>query len=147
MINVSDLSLKQSVLNTAAELRAFKGIEDEDYRFGERSINIYADPNFNISRAAVREKILQLLTVAIDDLVRGGLYLRAGSLGVHFHEGKYRVFDTPYSTPAVGLAVFTISLKKLAAFQSWRERDQDDIDQDELNRVVYFLIVLLSRYI
>lgn len=147
---IDNCLMKVDIKNSSLELAAIlkedsKLIERDMLQRGNELIALYQDANFGDGFQNFRELKRDLFCAALEDLAMGGITLRTSAMGLTFREGKVKTYISPLGVQPPGNVMFSISLKNVAAFMSWRSDDGAEFPQEELNATIYRLVVALSE--
>lgn len=132
------------VLGTARKLAEIikadkQALDRETYRRGDRLLAIFQDPNYGRSTRGLSETRLEIIQQAIDDMANRAKVLSRSFFGVTFVNNQVRPFVCQYSETPEGNIVYKIGLKDVVAFQSWRQGQNNEINQDDINAAIYRL--------
>ncbi len=114
-------------------------------KLGKDSLAVFVDFNYGVSLPGYRELMKDLYVEAILDLAAGMPLLKKHILGVAFKNSKLMRFSVPFSeSNDLGTVVSSVSLKSLKAFEKHRLEKNIELNQDELNAAIYYLINQVS---
>lgn len=113
---------------------------------GRALVSVFFDENFGPGMPAFRSSKENMIRAAILDLSNGGPLLKTSRLGIIYYHSEFELFSVPYGevNPA-GTIAGTISLKSRRAFEAHRSKTPKNLEQDEINEAIYYLIYLLAR--
>lgn len=138
----------QTLLQLAEQMKENpQGIDRELVRRGDQLLGVFHDENYGLTFKDLRTKKRYAIEMVAKDISEGALTLQTSSIGVSFTDGKMLPFITPMGTPAKGTVVFSLNWKDTKAFQNWRDNEQNEISQDDINTSLYRLAVILSEVI
>lgn len=114
---------------------------------GEALFAIYQDTNFSDRFKGVKELKTATYKMAIEDISMGAPMLTQSVIGLTFKENRIQTYISPHGNPISGNNVFSISLKNLVAFKSYRAGISDPVADQLINSGLYFLAFHLSKYL
>jgi len=114
-------------------------LDKETFRRGEQILTIFQDSNFGRSTRGLNETRVDIVQQAILDMADRGKILSKSFLGVTFLKNQVQTFVCDYGESPEGNVVYKIGLKDVVAFRNWRQGQNDDINQDDINAAIYRL--------
>lgn len=101
-----------------------------------------SDENFRICE----KKREELYKTCLLDVASGGQQLRTGTFQIYFANGKLGVSHKFFGESTEGEMVYSVTLKKQAAFQKFKQNEADEIDQEMINAMsLYFACAIADN--
>lgn len=114
-------------------------LEKDTYRRGDQILTFFQDPNFGRSTKGLTETRIDIVQQAILDMADRGKILSKSFLGVTFLKNQVQTFICEYGEAPEGNVIYKIGLKDVVAFRNWRQGQNDEINQDDINAAIYRL--------
>ncbi len=116
-----------------------QSIPREDLKEASSLISIFENQQFGENFRNIKEIKMQLFDECLLDIAGGGELLRTGIFQICFRANQLEVSHRFFGESTSGDLVYSVSLKKQAAFQSFKQTEADEIPQDQINKLsLYF---------
>ena len=114
-------------------------IPKQDLKEAAHFVSIFENEQFGENFKNIKEMKRKLFDECLLDIAGGGDLLRTGSFYICYRAGSLEVSHRFFGESTEGDVVFSVTLKKQAAFQKFKENEADEIPQEEINKLsLYF---------
>lgn len=114
---------------------------------GAAFLGLYEDENFGDRFQNLTDLKTELFLTVCEDLAMGAVALKTSAIGLQFVNGSIRTFMTPYGSLDGANVLFSISIRKVAAFKNWRNVSEIDFQPAELHSGIYFITHCLAEHL
>jgi hypothetical protein len=115
---------------------------------GEKLVGIFCDENYTTQRFKNLNHLkIDTLQRAIEDISIGVSALRSSTLGLAVKDSQINHYISPHGVTPEGNVIFSINWKDIKAFKNWRQGNDNDISQDDLNAAIYYLTAEIAKLI
>lgn len=142
-VNVYDKTLE--LAQYMAEIPA--GVDRNYLREGSDVVGVFEDSNYGKNTKNYSQLKSETLRFVIEDVGMGGQALSNNTVGLVYASGTIRTFITPLGTPAQGNVILSFNLKNRSAFQKYRREDNEGMQQELIDKALYYLAYLLAENI
>jgi hypothetical protein len=124
-----------------------ESIPKDDLREASKLLSIFRNQQFSEKFKNFRLQKHKLFDKCLLDIARGGDLLRTGTFDICFFSGRLKINHRQFGEPPEGEVVISVTLKKQAAFQKFKENEADEISQQDINRLcLYFACARASGF-
>jgi hypothetical protein len=124
-----------------------QSIPKEDLKDAASLVSIFENQQFGESFRNIKEMKKQLFDDCLLDIAGGGELLRTGIFQICFRSNQLEVSHRFFGDPTSGDLVYSVSLKKQAAFQNFKQTEADEIPQDQINKLsLYFACARTANF-
>lgn len=123
-----------------------QSIPKEDLKDAASLVSIFENQQFGENFRNLREVKKRLFEDCLLDIASGGDLLRTGTFQICFKAGQLEVSHRFFGESSEGDLVYSVFLKKQAAFQNFKQTEADEIPQDQINRLsLYFACARVAK--
>lgn len=117
----------------------------EDYQKAKKMIAVFENPQFGSNFKNLKELKVELYKECLVCVAEGADPLKSGVYQIFFKDGGLTMGHKLFGDPQEGELIYSIGLKDFMAFQGFREKEADDLDQETLNCLSLYFIYSLAN--
>ncbi len=112
----------------------------EDYQKAKKMIAVFENDQFGTSFKNLKALKRKLFKDCLVSVAEGADAFKSGVYQIIFKEGCLSTGHKLFGDAQDGELIYSIGLKDFIAFQAFREKEADDLDQETLNCLsIYFI--------
>lgn len=118
----------------------------KDYKNGQNLVSVFENPQFTThfqNLAQLKEKLYKDCLI---DISEGGEGFKTGVYSIYFEHGQLQTCHKLFGDTRSGELVFSVGLKSFMAFQGFKEKEADELAQDDINCLSVFFIYALATF-
>jgi hypothetical protein len=121
------------------------GLDRSLLKEGHEIIGFFKDENYGKHTKDFTKLKNETLQFVIDDVGLGGYSLLTSKVGILIKNGSLKTFINPLGQTPDGNVILSFTLKNRTAFQKFRKEANEGMDQETVDKALYFLAHLLSE--
>ena len=116
----------------------------EDYQKAKKMIATFENPQFGNNFKNMKALKKELYRECLVSIAEGADPLKSGVYQIFFKDGNLSMGHKLFGDPQEGELIYSVGLKDFMAFQGFREKEADELDQETLNCLSLYFIYALS---
>jgi hypothetical protein len=117
----------------------------EDYKAAVNKVSVFENTQFSNRFQNLNQLKKDLYKTCLVDISEGGEGFKSGVYQIYFQNGQLHSGHKLFGDVQPGEVVYSIGLKNFMAFQGFKEKEADDLEQEEINCLsLYFIYSIAS---